>query len=58
MDEMVDCPRCNGTGWLKHDAHCPECDGTGMVEEDPFFIKADLIYEEMKDRLLDDAEGV
>ena len=44
------CPKCGGEGWTAHDAHCPECDGTGEVEEDPFYIGADLLYEEMKDR--------
>ena len=54
MPDLITCPKCGGEGWTAHDAHCPGCDGTGEVEEDPFYIGADLLYEEMKDRELDD----
>ena len=52
MPDYIICPKCAGEGWTSHDCQCIECDGTGEVEADPFYIGADLLYEEMKDNRL------
>ena len=53
-DFMTTCPKCNGEGWTSHDCQCTECDGTGEVDVDPFYAGADLLYEQEKDRRLED----
>ena len=50
MPEPTECPKCWGTGWTSHDCQCTECDGLGEVDGDPFYVQADRIYEDLKDR--------
>ena len=47
--EKIECARCWGSGWIAHDAHCSVCDGAGMVDSDPFFDRADVLYDETKE---------
>lgn len=56
MDEKIQCPRCAGEGWIRHDFICGLCDGSGEVEEDPFFYGADLLYDQKKDNQLTEDE--
>jgi len=54
--ESTECTACWGLGWIRNE-HCPACDGTGEVTEDPWYIGADLLYDEMKDRQMEDCDG-